>query len=120
MRYVGIGWLLKDQDGREFTAGSVPTSEDDLYIPPKQQGRLVQDNALKFSKSAGNPLNIQSMRGFVSQVEYGDGHGWVPSHEALVQSRLIDVLPPSPEEQRLAALYNKKGIDGLIEDLNRK
>jgi hypothetical protein len=120
VRYVGIGWLLKDQDGREFTAGSVPTSEDDLYIPPKQQGRLVQDNALKFSKSAGNPLNIQGMRGFVSQVEYGDGHGWVPSREALIQSRLIDVLPPSPEEQRLAALYSKKGPDAVIEDLNRK
>jgi hypothetical protein len=120
VRYVGIGWLLKDQDGREFMAGSVPASVDDLYIPPKQKGRLIQDNALKFSKGAGSPLNIQGMRGFVSQVEFGDGHGWVPSREALIQSHLIDVLPPSPEEQRLADLYRKKGPAAVIEDLSKK
>jgi hypothetical protein len=120
VRYVGIGWLLKDQDGREFMAGSVPASEDDLFIQPKQQGRLSQDNALKFSKGAGSPLNIQGMRGFVRAVEYGDGRGWVPSRESLIQSHLIDLLPPSPEEQRLADLYHKKGRDAVVEDLNRK
>jgi hypothetical protein len=119
VRYVELGWLLKDQDGREFLAGSVPASEDNLYLPPQKQARLYQDAALKFAKGAGRPLNIQGMRAFVSQVEYGDGTVWVPSREALVQSRLLEIIPPSPEEQRLAGLYLKKGRDAVIQDLSR-
>jgi hypothetical protein len=119
VRYVELGWLLKDQDGREFLAGSVPASEDDLYLPSQKDARLFQDAALKFARGAGRPLNIQGMRAFVSQVEYGDGRAWVPSREALVQSRLLDIIPPSPEEQRLAGLYLKKGKDAVIQDLAR-
>jgi hypothetical protein len=117
--YVELGWLLKDQDGREFLAGSVPASEDNLALAPQKQARLYQDAALKFAKGAGRPLNIQGMRAFVSQVEYGDGKVWVPSREALVQSRLLDIVPPSPEEQRLAGLYLKKGREAVIQDLSR-
>jgi hypothetical protein len=117
--YVELGWLLKDEDGREFLAGSVPASEDHLYLPAHQQAGLVQDAALKFAKGANRPLNIQGMRAFVSQVEFGDGKVWVPSREALVQSRLIEIIPPSPEEQRLAGLYLKKGRDAVVQDLSR-
>jgi hypothetical protein len=119
VRYIEIGWLLRDQEGKEFMAGSVPASETDLYLPPQKQGHLFQDNALKFSKGTGQPLNIRGMRGFVSQVEYGDGHMWVPSRESLISSKLIDLLPPSPEEQRLTDLYRKKGPTAVLEDLNR-
>jgi hypothetical protein len=119
VRYIEIGWLLKDQEGREFMAGSVPASETNLYLPPREQGRLLQDSALRFSKGSGQPLNIQGMRGFVSHVEYGDDRGWVPSRESLIQSKLIDLLPPSPEEQRLADLYRKKGPTAVQDDLNR-
>jgi hypothetical protein len=117
VRYVELGWLLKDQDGREFLAGSVPASEDNLYLPPKMQARLFQDSSLKFAKGVGRPLNIQGMRAYVSQVEYGDGKVWVPSREALVQSHLLEIIPPSPEEQRLAGLYLKKGREAVIQDL---
>ncbi len=117
--FVELGWLLKDQDGREFLAGSVPASEENLYLPANQKGSLVQDSALKFAKGANSPLNIQGMRAYVSQVEFGDGHVWVPSREALVQSRLLEIIPPSPEEQRLAGLYLKKGRDAVVQDLSR-
>ena len=118
VRYVELGWLIKDQDGREFLAGSVPASEDDLfYLPPNQQTRLSQDSALKFARGAKSPLNIQHMRAYVSEVEFGDGKVWVPSREALVQSHLLEIVPPSPEEQRLAGLYLKKGAEAVIQDL---
>jgi hypothetical protein len=119
IRYVELGWLLKDQDGREFLAGSVPASEDGLYLPANQQGRLFQEASLKFAKGANQPLNIQGMRAYVSQVEFGDGTVWVPSREALVQSHLLEIVPPSPEEQRLAGLYLKKGKDAVVQDLSR-
>lgn len=118
VRYVELGWLIKDQEGREFLAGSVPASEGDLFaLPPNQQARLFQDSALKFAKGAKTPLNIQSMRAYVSQVEFGDGKVWVPSREALAQSHLLEIVPPSPEEQRLAGLYLKKGPEAVIQDL---
>jgi hypothetical protein len=120
VRYVELGWLLKDQDGREFLAGSVPASEDDLfYLQANQKARLAQDSSLKFARGAHSPLNIQSMRAYVSQVEFGDGKVWVPSREALAQSRLLDIVPPSPEEQRLTGLYLKRGPEAVIQDLSR-
>jgi hypothetical protein len=118
VRYVELGWLLKDQDGREFLAGSVPASEDDLfYLQANQKARLAQDSALKFARGARSPLNIQSMRAYVSQVEFGDGKVWVPSREALTQSHLLEIVPPSPEEQRLTGLYLKRGPEAVIQDL---
>jgi hypothetical protein len=121
VRYVELGWLIKDRDGREFLAGSVPASEDNdrFYLPPNQQARLFQDAALKFAKGAKTPLNIQSMRAYVSQVEFGDGKVWVPSRDALTQSHLLEIVPPSPEEQRLTVLYLKKGPEAVIQDLAR-
>ena len=119
IHFVEIGWLLKDQDGKEFTAGSVPTSGLDLDLRPHQGGRLLQDVALRFARHTGQPLNIQSMRGYISQVEFEDGKVWVPSRESLIQYHLIDLLPPSPEEQRLTNIYSKKGQAAVIADLNR-
>jgi hypothetical protein len=119
VRYVELGWLIKDEDGREFAAGSVPASEDNLDLRSNQQARLFQEGGLKFAKSANHPLNIRGMRAYVSQVEFGDGKVWVPSRDALTQSHLLDLIPPSPEEQRLAGLYLKKGREAVIQDLAR-
>ena len=59
------------------------------------------------------------MTGFVSHVEFADGKVWVPSRESMKSSPLLRVLAPSPEEQRLADLYAKKGLAALVADLNR-
>jgi hypothetical protein len=59
------------------------------------------------------------MTGFVSQVEFADGKVWIPSREALKSSPLLRVLAPSPEEQRLADLYTKRGLAALVADLKR-
>ncbi len=114
VRYVEIGWIVKDQQGHEFLAGSVPAAESDLFLPPGRKGRVLQDTSLRFSRNAGEPVSIASMTGFVSQVEFADGEVWVPS-----RSSLPPVVAPSPEEQRLADLYRTKGLNAVVEELRK-
>jgi hypothetical protein len=118
VRYVEIGWLVKDKQGQEYLAGSVPASETTLVLPPGKSTRLLQDTALRFSRN-GRPVEIQGMTGYVSQVEFADGHVWVPSRRDLDSSPLLRITAPSPEEQRLADIYSKKGLAALIAELNR-
>jgi len=112
VQHLEIGWIVKDQQGREFLAASMPA---DLKLAPNQSGQVTQDAALRFDR----PISIQSMSGFVSSVEFADGTQWVPSRNALAQPRLRQVVAPSPEEQRLSQIYNKKGLPALIAELNK-
>jgi hypothetical protein len=118
VRYVEIGWMVKDKAGREYLAGSVPVSSSAMLLPAGQRGRLLPDTTLKFSRT-GQPVEIQGMTGFVSQVEFADGKVWVPSRANLNSSPLLRILAPSPEEQRLADIYSKKGLAALVAELNR-
>jgi hypothetical protein len=118
VRYVEIGWLVKDKQGNQFVAGTVPASESAMVLPAGQRARLQQDTVLKFSR-AGRPVEIDSMTAYVSQVEFADGHVWVPSRQDLDSSPLLRVTAPSPEEQRLTDIYQRKGLAALIADLNR-
>jgi hypothetical protein len=117
VRYVEIGWLVKDKDGHEYLAGSVPAGASTL-IPAGGSTRLVQETSLKFTHT-GKPVDIQGMTGYVSQVEFADGHVWVPSRQNLSASPLLRIMAPSTEEQRLADIYSKKGLPALITELNR-
>lgn len=114
VRYVEIGWIVKDQEGHEFLAGSVPAAEGDLLLPPGKTGRVLQDTALRFSRSAGEPVKIASMTGFVSNVEFANGRVWVPSRASLPA-----MAPASPEEQRLADLYRTKGLAAVVDELRK-
>lgn len=118
VRYVEIGWLVKDKEGREYLAGSVPGSNGAMLVPSGQKSRLLPDTTLRFSRT-GRPVEIQGMTGFVSQVEFADGNVWVPSREDIASSPLLRVLAPSTEEHRLAEIYSKKGLQALIAELNR-
>lgn len=118
VRYVEIGWLVKDKEGREYLAGSVPASESAMLLPAGQRARLLQDTSLKFSRT-GKPIEIEGMTGFVSEVEFADGHVWVPSRQDLNSSPLLRIMPASSEEQRLADIYAKKGLAALVAELNR-
>ena len=118
VRYVEIGWLVKDKQGREYMAGSVPASESAMLLPSGQRTKLQQDTALKFSRG-GRPIEIDGMTAWVSQVEFADGHVWVPSRKDLDSSPLLRITAPSPEEQRLADIYSKKGLAALVVELNR-
>jgi hypothetical protein len=112
VRHLEIGWIVKDQQGREFLAASLPA---DLILPPGHTGNVVQDAAVRFPERT----SIQSMTGFVSSVEFSDGSYWLPSRTSLNDPKLSRVISPSPEEQRLAQIYLKKGLNGLVEELKK-
>ena len=126
VRYVEIGWVVKDKEGNEYLVGSVPGSGvsalntsgagPNAVIQAGQRGRLEPDATLKFSH-AGHPVAIDGMTGFVSQVEFADGKVWVPSRQDLASSPLLRSMSPSTEEQRLLDIYAKQGLNALVADL---
>jgi hypothetical protein len=118
VKYVELGWVLSDQTGKQYMSASLPSAEPDFDLLPGRSGRLLQETTLKFS-SKGQPVNIQRMIGFVNQVEFADGKVWVPNRQNLESADLLKVLAPSAEEQRLADIYRRKGIDALVQELNK-
>ncbi len=119
VRYFEIGWIIRDREGREFLAGSVPASDPELRLGPGEKSRVTQQASLRFSGAPGRPLSIAGLTGFVSQVEFGDGSVWIPSRAALEDERLARVAGPSPEEQRLIELYRRKGLAALVAELKK-
>lgn len=112
VRYLEIGWIVEDQQGREFVAGSLPA---ELNLAPGQQSQVLQDTALRFPDRTG----IKTMTAYISNVEYGDGRYWIPSRASMSGDRLQRIIAPSPEEQRLVQIYRKKGLKALIEELRK-
>jgi hypothetical protein len=109
VRAVEMGWLIKDDRGGQFIAGSIPL---DLTLGPRQKTTLVQDVTFKFTQPGGQPVQIADMTGFLSSVEFADGTMWVPD-------RMLQLPTPSPEEQRLTGLYRKRGLEAVVEELKR-
>jgi hypothetical protein len=118
VRHVELGWIVQDQRGRQYLAASLPASDPGLNLLPGTTSRVLQDTALKFSHD-GQPVAVQGMTGFVSQVEFADGKVWVPNRQNLENATLLKVLAPSAEEQRLSDLYRKKGLNALVEELKK-
>jgi hypothetical protein len=110
VRYLEIGWIVKDQQGREFLAASMPA---DVSVAPGRAGQVLEDAALRFSTP------VESMSAFVSTVGFADGSYWIPARDRLNNALIRKVISPSPEEQRLTQIYLKKGLPGLIEELKK-
>jgi hypothetical protein len=119
VRYLEIAWLVADQQGQQFLAASVPPGDRDLNLTPGQRGHMQQNTALRFTRPGAAPVNVRQMTGFVSQVEFADGGVWVPSRQTLMNDRLLPLVAPSPEEQRLTDLYRNKGLAALMAELKR-
>ena len=118
VKYVEMGWIVSDPSGKQYMAGSLPSADADLVLPPGRSARLLQETTLNFS-AKGQPVNVSKMVGFVNQVEFSDGKIWVPNRQNLDNTLLLKVLPPSAEEQRLTDIYRKRGIDGLAAELGK-
>lgn len=118
VRYVEVGWFVKDQEGHQYLAGSVPASNPAMVLSSGSRASLLPDTALKVSRQ-GHPVEISGMTGFVSEVEFADGKVWVPSRDEINSSPLLRIMAPSPEEQRLADIYSRRGLAALITELNR-
>jgi hypothetical protein len=118
VKYFELGWLVSDPSGRQYLAASLPASDPGLLLRPSRTAQVMQDTALRFSRD-GQPVKVQGMTGFVSQVEFENGEMWIPSRQTLESAALLRLLAPSAEEQRLSDLYRRNGINALMEDLKK-
>lgn len=116
VRYIELGWILKNESGEEFYAGSVPA---EVQLAPGQRTRIRPDASMKLSQRNGQPVPVADMTGFVNHVEFSDGTAWLPQRQSIQNSRLRTVLNPSAEEQRLSDLYRRKGVQAILEELRK-
>ena len=112
VKYLELSWIVKDQQGREFLAATVPA---ELRMPAHSFTQVLDDTSLRFDPRT----TIQAMTGFVSQVEFTDGTIWIPTHAELDDPLLRRAVAPSPEEQRLVQIYRKRGVAAVIDELKK-
>ena len=115
VQYLEIAMLVADGQGLSVVAGSVP---GDVNLGPGQTGKVEQRNSLRVNAS-GMALHIAGLSGYISQVQFADGTVWVPSRAALADPALASAVNVSPEEQRLTRLYQKRGLQAVIDELKR-
>lgn len=118
VKYVELGWVLTDPAGHDYMAGSMPSTDPNFSLAPGATAKVRQDSTLGFS-TGGQPVGIQKMTGFVTQVEFADGKVWILNRQDLGNPFLSKVLAPSIEEERLASLYVRKGVDAVTEELKK-
>jgi hypothetical protein len=116
IRHLEIGLALKDSSGQEFFAATVPY---DAPLPAQGKAALRDSASLRVRNTGGTRLVLESMAGFVNNVEFADGAYWIPSRADLADTRLGRLVPPSPEEQRLVQLYRRKGLQALVDELKK-
>jgi hypothetical protein len=114
VRYLEISWLVRDRQGREYLAGAAPSEQ---AIAPGARGRLLDEAATLRFTDRGAAVPVESLTGFVSQVEFADGGLWVPARAS--DAALLRAVSPSPEEERLIGIYRKKGLAAVVEELKR-
>lgn len=117
VRSIELGLLVRDQEGREFSAGSLPAT---LSMKPKAVASVQPSASVTLNRPQGLPLKLESLTGFVQQVEFANGEVWVPPGGFREEARLVKLIPGSVEEQRLSEIYRRRGIQALIEELNRQ
>lgn len=121
LKAIDVGWIIRDERGRDFVAGSVPAALE--LAPVQQTARMIESGTLRFSRPTGQPMVIGALMTFVNDVEFSDGKLWIPTRadidEATSDPLLRRSLADSPEQQRLADIYRRKGMSGLAEELKR-
>ncbi|MBM3726503.1 MAG: hypothetical protein FJW40_13890 [Acidobacteria bacterium] len=116
VRSVEFGWILRDREGREYPAVSAPSATP---VEAGAKATVTEERVLQFSSGQGQPLDVESLTGYVNSVEFADGNVWVPGRDAIGRSRVGHLVPASAEEQRLGDLYRRRGLNAVIEDLRR-
>ncbi|MGO9892878.1 MAG: hypothetical protein ACLPX8_01515 [Bryobacteraceae bacterium] len=117
VRYVEVRWLVRDSTGHEYVAAKLPVSVPE-GIAPGQTAGDTEETSLEFRRN-NRPVEIRGAVGFVSQVQFSNGRVWVPARRDLDSGTLLDVLPPSAEEERLTNLYRRNGLDALLQELKK-
>ena len=120
VRSIDMGWIIRDEKGRDYVAGSVPAA---LELQPVQTGKMTEKGTLRFTHLTGQPMSIGALLAFVSDVEFADGKLWIPSRVDIEQAThdpiLRRALASSPEQQRLSEIYRRKGMSGLSQELRK-
>ncbi len=120
VRSLEMGWIVRDERGREFVSGSVSSA---TTIGPVQTANMTEPGTLRFSRATGQPMVIDALMAFVNDVEFADGKLWIPSRAdidgATNDPALRRELAVSPEERRLAQIYRREGMRGLERELKR-
>ena len=116
VRSVEVSWLVRDAGGREYAAGALPT---EIALAPGETRPAARDGALRFSLPGGAPASVAAMSGYISSVEFADGGLWLPTRQALQTPRLAGVVPLSGEQERLVELYRRKGVDAVVQQLQK-
>jgi hypothetical protein len=121
VRSIDMGWIVRDEQGKDFLAGSLPAT---MALGPVQTTSLNEPGTLRFSRSTGQPMTIDALMTFVSDVEFTDGKLWIPSRDDIYRATSDPILrrelAASPEHQRLVEIYRRKGMTGLMEELKRQ
>ncbi len=117
VRSIELGLLVRDAEGREFSAGSLPAT---LAMKPKAGATVQPLASLTLNRPQGQPVQINGLTSFVQQVEFVNGDVWVPPSTFRDEVRVAKLIPGSVEEQRLSEIYRRRGLNALIEELNRQ
>ena len=120
VRDFEVGWIVRDDRGHDFVAGSVSSARQ---LAPVETASMEQPGTLRFSHSGGQPMTVGALMTFVNDVEFSDGKLWIPSRVDITKATrdpiLRRALAASPEQQRLADVYRRKGMSGLEDELKR-
>lgn len=111
VRQVEVGWIVRERSGEEFYAAALPSK---VTLAPGQTSDAPEDVTLRLTAKSGKPVVVDGLRGYVSNVEFADGAVWVAPRTGLEGLTRV-----SPEEERLAQIYRKKGLNALIAELKR-
>jgi hypothetical protein len=121
VRSVDLGWIVRDVQGREFVAGSIPVTGS---IAPVQTAVMSEPGTLRLMRRGGEPVAIGAITSFIGDVEFADGTVWIPTREDIEASTsdpdLRRQLAASPEEQHLGAVYRSRGLEGVEQELARE
>lgn len=120
VRTIDMGWIIRDERGQDFVAGSTPAA---VSLGPVAAENVSESSTLRFSRLHGPPMLIEALMAYVNDVEFGDGTVWIPTRQdieaATADPILRRTLSTSPERERLAEIYRKKGLSGVADELKR-
>ncbi|MBI4889893.1 MAG: hypothetical protein HY821_04655 [Acidobacteria bacterium] len=108
IRYVELGWLVRDAEGKEYPAGTMPA---EVSLAPGQQSTVRKDSTLRFAKP------VTGLTAYPAVIEFTDGELWVPPSGAWKDPKLAAALPVSGELSRLGNVYRRKGLSAVVQQL---
>ena len=119
VRRFELGWLVHDRAGKAYSVGSAPV-EGETRLATGQRFETGAGGRFEIRPSgASGSMEIEAMSAYVRSVQLDDESVWVPSRAALEESRLLDSVPVSVEEQRLSQLYRQRGPAAVVEELRK-